>query len=138
MARTPAGFPGGVRRSDYLTVNDIAQVYPHDTVREELRLTDSDSRRRRDLPAEVTVYYVIAMVFFRTVSAREGLQCLVNGLRLSSQELALKVSGKSSISRARDRLGLQPLADQGLDLLCQSGPNVVACVKLTAVVARLV
>ena len=53
MARTPAGFPGGVRISDYLTVNVIAQVYPHDTVRDVLRQTDSDSLRRRDLPAEV-------------------------------------------------------------------------------------
>ena len=69
MARTPAGFPGGVRIPDYLPVNVIAQVYPHDTVGETLRLTDSDSLRRRDLPAEVMVYYVIAMAFFRAVSA---------------------------------------------------------------------
>ena len=110
MARTPAGFPGGVRISDYLTVNVIAQVYPHDTVREALRLTDSNSLRRRDLPAEVMVYYVIVMAFFRAVSAREVLRCLVDGLRLSAPGLALKVSGKSSISRARGRLGLQPLA----------------------------
>ena len=110
MARTPAGFPGGVRISDYLTVHIIAQVYPHDTVRDVLRLTDSDSLRRRDLPAEVMVYYVIAMALFRAVSAREVLRCLVDGLRLSAPGQPLKVSGKSSISRARGRLGLQPFA----------------------------
>ena len=56
------------------------------------------------------VYYVIVMALFRTVSAREVLRCLVDGLRWISPDLPVRVSGKSSISRARTRLGAAPLS----------------------------
>ena len=104
MARTVASFTAGVRLSDHLSVSVIAHVYP----REAVRSLDRDSRRRRDLPAEVMVYYVIAMALFRSVSAREVLRCLVDGLRWISPDLSMRVSGKSSISRARARLGAAP------------------------------
>ncbi|MYG26551.1 MAG: IS4 family transposase [Boseongicola sp. SB0677_bin_26] len=108
MARTAATFTGGTRLSDYLSVSVIARVYPREAVRAALRSLGRDSRRRRDLPAEVMVYYVIAMALFRTVSAREVLRCLVDGLRWISPDLPVRVSGKSSISRARTRLGAAP------------------------------
>ena len=108
MARTAAAFAGGIRLSDYLSVSVIARVYPREAVRAALRSPGRDSRRRRDLPAEVMVYYVIAMALFRTVSAREVLRCLVDGLRWISPDLPVRVSGKSSISRARTRLGAAP------------------------------
>ena len=81
MARTAAEFPGGTRLSDYLSVSVIARVYPREAVRTALQSLNRDSRRRRDLPAEVMVYYVIAMALFRAVSSREVLRCLVDGLR---------------------------------------------------------
>ena len=56
------------------------------------------------------VYYVIVMGLFRSVSTREVLRCLIDGLRLLSPELEVRVSGKSSISRARARLGVAPFA----------------------------
>ncbi len=71
MARSSGGFPGSVRIPDYHCQCHCAGM-PHDTVRDVLRLTDSD-RRRRGLPAEVMVCHVIAMVFFHAVSAREML-----------------------------------------------------------------
>ena len=108
MARTAADFPGGMRLSDYLSVSVIARVYPREAVRTALQSLNRDSRRRRDLPAEVMVYYVIAMALFRAVSAREVLRCLVDGLRWISPSLPVRVSGKSSISRARTRLGAAP------------------------------
>ena len=108
MARTKATFTGGMRLSDYLSVSVIAQVYPRNTVRAALRSQGRDSQRRRDLPAEVMVYYVIVMALFRAVSTREVLRCLVDGLRWVSPDLPVRVSGKSSISRARARLGTAP------------------------------
>ena len=108
MARTAAAFAGGTRLSDYLSVSVIARAYPREAVRAALRSLGRESRRRRDLPAEVMVYYVIAMALFRTVSAREVLRCLVDGLRWISPDLPVRVSGKSSISRARTRLGAAP------------------------------
>ena len=110
MARTPASLPGGLRLSDYLSVGVIARVFPRTAVREALRRTERESVRRRSLPAEVMMYYVIAMSLFRQASTREVLRCLMEGLRWVSPELLVRVSGKSSISRARSRLGPQPFA----------------------------
>ncbi len=101
MPRTVARFAGGMRLSDHLGVSVIARVDPREAVRAALRSRGRDSRRRRDLPAEVMVCHVIAMALFRTVSAREVLRCLVDGLRWISPDLPVRVSGKSSISRAR-------------------------------------
>ena len=108
MARTPARLSGGPRLSDHLGASVIARAFPPDAVREALRHTGRASLRRRALPAEVMVYYVIAMALFRQVSTREALRCLMEGLRWVSPELRARVPGKSSISRARARLGVAP------------------------------
>ena len=108
MARTRASLPGGLRVSDYLSVGVIARTYPRAAVQGALERTGRGSVRRRSLPAEVMVYYVIAMALFRAVSTREVLRCLLEGLRWVSPEIVLRVSGKSSISRARTRLGAAP------------------------------
>ena len=108
MSRTQAVLPGGPRLSDYLSIGVIAQVYPITAVRAALASCGRGSRRRRDLPAEAMMYYVVALGLFRSVSAREVLRCLLEGLRWVSSEAALRVSGKSSISRARTRLGPAP------------------------------
>ena len=108
MSRTQAVLPGGPRLSDYLSIGVIAQVYPIAAVREALASCSRGSRRRRDLPAEAMMYYVVALGLFRSVSAREVLRCLLEGLRWLSSEAAPRVSGKSSISRARTRLGAAP------------------------------
>ena len=79
-------------------------------VRVALRRPERESVRRRALRAEVMVYSVIAMLLFRQASAREALRCLMAGLRRVSPELPVRVSGKSSISRAYRRLGPQPFA----------------------------
>ena len=96
---------GGLRLSDYLSVGVIARVFPRAAVREALRRAERESVRRRALSAEVMVYYVIAMSLFRQASTREILRCLMEGLRRVSPELLVRVSGKSSISRVRSRLG---------------------------------
>ena len=110
MARTPASLPGGLRLSDYLSVGVIARVFPREAVREALGRTGRGSVRQRALPADVMMYYVIAMALFRQVSTREVLRCLMEGLRWVSPDLVVRVSGKSSISRARGRLGSTPFA----------------------------
>ena len=105
---TQAVLPGGPRLSDYLSIGVLAQVYPIASVREALASCGRGSRRQRALPAEAMVYYVVALGLFRSVSAREVLRCLMEGLRWVSSDAALRVSGKSSISRARTRLGPGP------------------------------
>jgi hypothetical protein len=64
------------------------------------------SRRQRELPAHVVVYYVICLALFMQVSYREVLRCLLEGLAwLLGPGEAVKVTGKSGISQARRRLG---------------------------------
>ena len=75
MARKAAALAGGARLSDYLSVSVIARVYPRAAVRAALCSLGRDSQRRRDLPAEVMVYYVIAMALFRTVPRGPALPC---------------------------------------------------------------
>ena len=110
MARTAARLPGGLRLSDYLGVGVIARVYPHEAVLDALHRTGRGSVRRRALPADVMMYYVIAMPLFRQVSTREVLQCLMEVLRWTTPRLTARISGRSSISRARSRLGPEPFA----------------------------
>ena len=57
------------------------------------------------------MYYVIAMGLFRQVSTREVLRCLADGLRLVAPGVPVRISGKSSISRARSRLGTAPFEE---------------------------
>ena len=110
MARTAARLPGGLRLSDYLGIGVIARVYPHEAILDALHRTGRGSVRRRALPADVMMYYVIAMALFRQVSTREVLQCLMDVLRWVTPQLTARVSGRSSISRARSRLGPEPFA----------------------------
>ena len=121
MARTQAVLPGGARLSDYLSVGVIAQVYPLAQVKAALEESGRRSKRQRSLPAEVMVYYVIALGLFRSVSAREVLRCLVDGLRWMASGVPVRVSGKSSISRARTRLGAEPF-----EALCRTQVGLVA------------
>src|SRR4051812_49898621 len=65
--------------------------------------------RERDLPAQVMVYYAIALALYMGSSTREVLRCLLEGLRWLWGAEAVRVAGKSGISQARRRLGEAPL-----------------------------
>ena len=81
MARTVAGLPEGTRITDFVSLGVISKVFPVETIREILTQTGRASRRQRDLPAHVMVYYVIALALYMQVSCREVLRCLTEGLR---------------------------------------------------------
>ena len=78
-------------------------------MRQILAETGKASERERDLPAQVMVYYVMALALYMTASTREVLRCLLEGLRWLWGAEAVKVAGKSGISQARTRLGDEPL-----------------------------
>jgi len=109
MAGVPAGLPAGVRISDHISLGVIAKTFPPDRVRQVLAGTGRASERERDLPAQVMVYYAIAMALYMGSSTREVLRCLLEGLRWLWGADAVKVAGKSGISQARGRLGEMPL-----------------------------
>jgi hypothetical protein len=81
-----------------------------DDVHRALDSSGKASIRNRDLPAHVVVYYVIAMALFMHVSSREVLRCLLEGVRwLLGPDSTIKVASKGGISRARSRLGVEPM-----------------------------
>src|SRR5918995_2088742 len=109
MARAPAGLPAGIRVSDHISLGVIARTFPLDHVQQILAETGKASERERDLPAQVMVYYAIALALHMGSSTREVLRCLLEGLRWLWCAEAVKVAGKSGISQARSRLGEAPL-----------------------------
>src|ERR671921_777241 len=109
MAGVPAGLPAGVRLSDRISLGVIARAVPPDRVRQILAETGRASERERDLPAQVMVYYAIALALYTGSGTREVLRCLLEGLRWSWGADAVRVAGKSGISQARTRLGAEPL-----------------------------
>jgi len=106
MARRPAGLPKGSRISDYISLGVIAKTFPADRIEAVLAATGKASVRRRELPAQVVVYYVIALALYMQCSYREVLRCLLEGLQwLSQPGTKIKVASNAAISQARSRLG---------------------------------
>jgi Insertion element 4 transposase N-terminal/Transposase DDE domain len=110
MARTVATLPAGSRITDYISLGVIARFFPLQKVHAVLEKTGRASRRERDLPAHVVMYYVIALALYMRSSYREVLRCLLEGVQwLLNPSMSLKVAGKSGISQARSRLGAEPV-----------------------------
>ena len=110
MARTVAALPAGSRITDYISLGVIAKFFPIEKIREILQQTKRASVRERDLPAHIVVYYVIALALYMRSSYREVLRCLLEGVQwLLDPSARIKVAGKSGISQARSRLGVEPL-----------------------------
>jgi hypothetical protein len=110
MARTLAELPKGSRITDYISLGVVAKTFPLAGVKSVLAATGRDSIRQRDLPAHVVVYYVIALALYMQCSYREVLRCLLEGIQwLVNPTVKIKVAGKSGISQARTRLGVEPL-----------------------------
>jgi hypothetical protein len=110
MARTLAELPKGSRITDYMSLGVLAKTFPPATVQSVLADTGKCSIRQRDLPAHVVIYYVIALALYMQSSYREVLRCLLEGIQwLMNPTVKIKVTGKSGISQARTRLGVEPL-----------------------------
>jgi Insertion element 4 transposase N-terminal/Transposase DDE domain len=110
MARTLAELPKGSRITDYISLGVLAEAFPMHKVKLILAITGKASFRQRDLPAHVVVYYVIALALYMQCSYREVLRCLLEGIQwLLNPAVRVKVTGKSGISQARTRLGVEPL-----------------------------
>ncbi len=112
MARTVAELPKGTRITDFISLGVLTKTFPMRMIETVLRDTDRRSKRIRELPAHVVVYYVIALALYMQSSYREVLRCLLEGVRwIMGPKASIKVTGKSGISQARTRLGWRPLAN---------------------------
>jgi hypothetical protein len=70
---------------------------------------DRTEQRRRLLPARLVVYFVLAMALFSPAPYLEVLRHLIEGLRELGRWGAWRMPAKSSLFRARERLGAAPL-----------------------------
>jgi len=112
MARTIAELPKGSRITDYISIGVISKTFPVSKVNTVLERTDKLSKRQRELPAHVVIYYVLALTLFMQVSYREVLRCLLEGVEwLKMPGTQIKITGKSGISQARTRLGSNPVKE---------------------------
>ncbi len=110
MARTVAELPPGARITDYISLGVITKTFPDSAIGAVLTRTGKASIRQRDLPAQVVVYYVVALALYMQSSYREVLRCLLEGVQwLRDPSTGARVAGKSGISQARTRLGWEPL-----------------------------
>jgi hypothetical protein len=110
MARPLAGLPKGTRISDFVSLGVLTSTVPAALVDTVLADTGRQSRRHRQLPARLVVYYVMALALYAQASYGEVLRCLLEGvrwLRLGGSDVA--GADKSAITRARTRLGPAPL-----------------------------
>jgi hypothetical protein len=110
MVRKATRLPNGARISDHVSLGVLTATVPAELVDAVLADTGRQSRRQRQLPARVVVYYVMALALYAQASYGEVLRCLLGGVRwlhLGGAELA--VASKSAITRARSRLGAAPL-----------------------------
>ena len=110
MARTVATLPAGSRITDYISLGVIAKFFPAEKIHEVLKQTERASIRERDLPTHVMIYYVIALTLYMRSSYREMLRYLLESVQwLLDPSTKVKIAGKSGISQARSRLGVEPV-----------------------------
>ncbi len=79
MARAARVRPESTRVTDQIHLGAIGRFFPAKQVEQILVETGRQSQRHRQLPAQVMVYYVIAMALWLDVSCGEVLRCLVEG-----------------------------------------------------------
>src|SRR5215208_5512556 len=83
MARAPAGLPAGIRLSDHISLGVIARTFPLDQVQQILAETGKASERERDLPAQVMVYYAIALALYMDLRHPRGATLPFGGAALA-------------------------------------------------------
>jgi len=69
MSRTLSSLPAGSRISGYIRLGVAAKTFPVEGIRASLAATGKESVRQRDLPANVVVYYVIALALHAVVAS---------------------------------------------------------------------
>lgn len=99
-------------------LSQLAKIFPLPVVQQVLEELGSYTCRLRELPNEMMVYFPMMMAFDRDDSASETLRRLLEGHEGVFGRRTDKVTGKAGISKARIRVGSEPLK-QVFDLLCQ-------------------
>ena len=92
-------------------VEVLAEVIAPQWIREVLRANDRESERQRDLPAPFMVWFVVLLGLFRRTSYSNLLEKIRGSWWAGATWKAEGCPCSSAISKARDRLGVEPLRD---------------------------
>ena len=104
--------PVAPRLSDRIAIGVLTTTFPPELVDRVIAKTGRAEQRQRLLPARVVVYYTLAMCLFAQVGYEEVRRLLVEGLAWARRwQGSWQVPHKSSIARARARLGPAPLRE---------------------------
>jgi hypothetical protein len=102
-----AFVPAGAELS--IDFEQISKSFPRAVVERILQETNKESVRHRKLPAYLMVYQVIAAGLMSSVSAREVLRRLVDGVRDQYPNAKSMIASRAAICKARLRLGVEPI-----------------------------
>ena len=125
MARTIAELPKGSRITDYISLGVVAKSLPGSHREVGIGGYRTEQSASTELPAHVVVYYVIALALYMQSSYREVLRGLLEGIQwLLNPAARIKVTGKSGISQARTRLGVEPVKQLHYQIVCPIATEV--------------
>jgi len=112
MPRSPNLLPAGVRVTDKVTLGLFARTYNVEAVLAALLKHDRATKRVRDLPNHVVVYFVMMLALFRDSAQGEVLRIVYEGLRaLKGFDSGVKIAVSSAITQARSRVGADVLKE---------------------------
>jgi hypothetical protein len=98
------------RLTDHVSIGVLTRVFPPELVDGVVAEAGRREQRQRLLPARLVVYYVLALALFADASYEEVMRQLVEGLAWESGwQASWSVPSKMAISKARVRLGREPL-----------------------------
>ena len=102
--------PTDSRLTDHVSIGVLTRVFPPELVDGVIAEAGRREQRLRLLPARVVAYYVLALALFADASYEEVMRQLVEGLAWESGwDRAWRVPSKMAISKARARLGREPV-----------------------------
>lgn len=100
----------GRRLRDRIALGVLTATFPPSVVDEVIEAAAKREQRYRLLPSRLIVYYVLAMSLFREAGYEEVMRQLTEGIGdLADDSAALEVPTSVAITKARRRLGPEPL-----------------------------
>jgi hypothetical protein len=100
---------------DRISVGVLARAFPRELVDEVIDAAGARERRRRVLPAWLTLYFTLALALFMDRGALRVMRKLAGVLAWAERGVTVSVPSEEALSNARARLGSEPLRLVSLD-----------------------
>jgi hypothetical protein len=94
---------------DRISVGVLARAFPRELVDEVIDAAGARERRRRVLPAWLTLYFTLALALFMDRGAARVMRKLAGVLAWAERGVTVAVPSEEALSNARARLGAEPL-----------------------------